>query len=115
MRNTLIALSMVSVLAGAAPAFAQNAAAVDASVGQADGGVTKLDMPAYKSRRKMLFSFGLFGTGIHIGWKKPMDKADANGQFRGVGSPIFYTSVGSHGFGLGTPKREKVMLKDNNG
>jgi hypothetical protein len=111
MRNTLLALSMVSMLAGVAPAFAADSA-VDVSAGTAKVGETVLDMPAIPSRRKMLFSFGVFGTGIHIGWKKPLPKDQAAGHFRGVGAPILYTSVGTKGFGINTPKREKIMMND---
>jgi hypothetical protein len=111
MRNTLLALSLVSLVAGSLPAFAADAAA-EATV--SEKAQTKLEMPAIKSRRKMLFSFGVFGTGLHVGWKKPIAKEDANGKFRGVGSPIFYGSVGTKALGLGTPKMTKYTYDNGN-
>jgi hypothetical protein len=115
MRNTLLALSLVAIVAGAAPAFAADAI-LDSSAGtQAKVGNTVLDVPAIKTRRKMLFEFGALGTEIHFGWKKRVAKEDANGHFRGIPMPILFTSVGSHAFGLNTPKREKIMVNDKEG
>lgn len=109
MRKTLLALSLAALVSGNA-AIAQGNIDSSASSAAADSNVQKLDMPAIKSRRHMLFSFGLFGTGFHLGWKKPKDKDEAQGEFRGIGSPILYTSVGHHAFGLGTPKKEVKKL-----
>lgn len=68
---------------------------------------TILEMPATQSRRRLLFSFGLFGTGVRLGWKKPevINQAGVlNGEEprrKGVGSPIMTFSVGRKEFGLG--------------
>lgn len=121
MRNTLLALSLVSFVAGSLPAFAADEAAsasAATAVTATDGAAqpqTKLEMPPIKSRRKMLFQFGLFGTELHVGWKKPIPKEEANGKFRGVGSPIFFGSVGQKAFGLGTPQKTKIIMKNDEG
>jgi len=110
MRNTLLGLSVVALVAGSLPAFAADAE-LDYKAGtqaKASNG-TVLDMPAIKSNRKMLFEFGALGTEFHFGWKHRKSKEEAAGGFRGVPMPIMFTSIGSHGFGLGVPKREKIM------
>jgi hypothetical protein len=112
MRNTLLALSLVAIVAGSVPAYAADAV-LDTSAGtQAKVGTTTLEMPAIKSRRKMLFEFGALGTEVHFGWKHRLSKEEANGRFRGIPMPIMFTSIGSKGFGLGVPKREKIMMND---
>ena len=99
-----------------------------------DDGKSAIVLPDKKktSRRRMLFDFGLFGAGLHVGWLKPknMDVTDSktmvttgggnagNGgdekqaemhtmeikrhRLHGVGWPIFNVSAGKYAVGLGT-------------
>jgi hypothetical protein len=99
MRKTLLALSLVAAFSGNS-AIAADEVAATTEVKTSTGDSAKLEMPAIKDRRKMLFGFGLFGTGIHVGWKKAKD--------RGVGSPILFGSVGHKAFGLGTPQKDVI-------
>jgi hypothetical protein len=110
MRNTLLALTLLSVVAGAVPAFAADAVLDYKDASTAKVGEQTLAVPTIKSRRKMLFEFGALGTELHFGWKRRMTKEEANGRFRGIPGPVLFTSVGSHAIGINAPKREKIQI-----
>lgn len=63
-----------------------------------------LNVPAHKTRKRLLFSFGLFGMGFRMGWMKPKgsENPELADQVHGVGYPILNVSAGHHAFGLGT-------------
>jgi hypothetical protein len=60
-----------------------------------------LEMPARKSRKRMLVDFGLFGCGIHVGWMKPKSSISPDVNDKGLGKPIFNVSAGTHALGIG--------------
>jgi hypothetical protein len=113
MRNYLLALSLVSLVAGSVPAFAADAVLDYNDANTAKVGQQTLAVPTIKSRRKMLFEFGALGTEMHFGWKRRMSKEEANGRFRGIPGPVLFTSIGSKAFGLNAPKREKIVIDKN--
>lgn len=69
-----------------------------------------IEMPSRDKtyRRRMLFDFGLFGAGVHVGWLKPRsaqvaeDGTVSSRHWWAVGSPILNVSAGTHAIGLGT-------------
>lgn len=113
MRKTLLALTLLSVVAGSVPAFAADAVLDYKDASNAKVGEQTLVVPAIKSRRKMFFEFGALGTEMHLGWKRRMTKEEANGRFRGIPGPVMFTSIGSRAFGLNAPKREKIVVDKN--
>lgn len=110
MRKALLSLGLVAFLTCGSALAEETTKQDNAAAGTAE----KLEMPQIKDRRHMMFQFGLFGTGFHIGWRKPKPKDEvAKGEFRGIGSPILFTSVGHKSFGLGRPRTEKYTVNTN--
>jgi hypothetical protein len=114
MKKTVLSLSLIAFFSGSSAWGANeiiNYTPVTPGVGA--NGERVIAMPDKKTvtRRRMLFDFGLFGAGIHVGWLKPrnMDVRTADGgeivtvrKRHGIGSPIFNVSAGTHALGLGT-------------
>ncbi|HEY9792526.1 MAG TPA: hypothetical protein V6D22_19150 [Candidatus Obscuribacterales bacterium] len=115
MKKTLVVLGFAAYLAasfGSAVCANElvNITPIEPTVGE--NGQRVISMPDKKktSRRRMLFDFGLFGAGVHVGWLKPKNAVLQEGDGgetvvkhrRGVGMPIFNVSAGTHALGLGT-------------
>lgn len=99
MTKVALSLALLAVLSVNSAIAADEIKAVPAAAANPDGSVV-LEMPDVKTRKRMLFSFGLFGTGFHMGWKKPEIDPVTN-EKKGIGSPILNLSVGGKGLGLG--------------
>ena len=101
MKKILLATLLIALTAGNA-ALAKHHSQDQVTSTQIQEGTsgappTVLDVPAPKSRRHMLFSFGLFGMGVHMGWMKRNPEVAQGG-----GYPILNFSAGTHALGLGT-------------
>jgi hypothetical protein len=115
MKKTLVALSFAAILLGCGCSAVSanelvNVTPIEPTVGE--NGQRIINMPDRKktSRRRMLFDFGMFGAGVHVGWLKPKSAVLQEGDGgettvkhrRGFGMPIFNVSAGTHALGLGT-------------
>lgn len=105
MKNLVLALSLMTLLSGSA-VFADTITTNDvvntsATTVTTDQKPIVLDVPAHKTRKRLLFSFGLFGMGMRMGWMKPKGYENPE-TAHGIGYPILNVSAGHHAFGLGT-------------
>jgi hypothetical protein len=106
MKKIVLALAAITFIAGSS-VYAQTntesttvAAPVSAGAA-ADASKQVLDMPAHRSRKRMLVDFGLFGCGVHVGWMKPKSALNQDVSDRHIGKPIFNVSAGTHAVGVG--------------
>jgi hypothetical protein len=134
MKKIFLALGVCAYLAGAQAYAGEIVNFTEVKPTVNDDGKSVIVLPDKKktSRRRMLFDFGLFGAGLHVGWMKPKNldvvetsqpattsgAATGNGGGDGdkviektieikrhkhrIGTPIFNVSAGKFAVGLGT-------------